>query len=290
MGPEAAIRLALPPERRSGIYLGLDNKVYRNAEGLSHSDSKRLRKSPWHFYAMTLGERPPESAPSAAMRNGTMVHCALLEPEAFDSRYWISPEGLSKNSNEYKRLAEIALAAGQEAITVVEYQRAQAQAAALRADPVVADLLRQDGPSEVSMWWTCPRTGVLCKGRPDRVAAFGWGKKVILLDIKTTADADEFAFAKSCANFGYHTQADWYCEGYALAAGVEVEGMVFGVVEADYPHAARSFMLSDNALERARAENDNARRLYKSCSESGNWPGYPAGTDGVTVIDLPKWY
>lgn len=269
------------------VLQGIANDDYRQRPGLSHSDAKRLRRSPWHFHALTLPSDAPAKTPTPQMVNGTLVHCALLEPDAFALRYVVAPD-ISKNSNGYKAFAHECIARGLEPISQLQHDQAHAQAAALRAHPEVARLMRA-GSAEVSAWWECPRTEVLCKCRPDWVSE-GWGdsrRGVILLDVKTTADAGRDAFARSVSNFGYHTQADWYCEGYALASGRPVLGMVFAVVESEYPHACAAFMLDDDALARARADNDHARRIYRECMAADKWPGYP---QAIQLLSLPRFH
>lgn len=264
---------------------GLPSDVYRAAPGLSHSDSKRLRRTPYHF--KRLSEPRPEEltkAPTPQMFVGTLAHAALLEPELFDSRYMVGPD-VNKNSKEWKAFAEGCTRVGAEPIDARRREQAFAMAQALRELPDLADLMRNGRP-EVSMWWHCPRSGVLCKGRPDFVAITEHGKSALLVDVKSTEDASAEAFSKSVANFGYHTQADWYCEGYSHAAGVPVLGMLFAVVESEFPYACASYVLDDEALRRAREVNDEARRVYAECKRRDEWPGY---APGVQVIGLPRW-
>lgn len=268
------------------IELGLDNDTYRAAAGLSHSDSKRLRKSPFHFHALLQPTAPP-SEPTAAMFAGTLAHCALLEPHAFDTRYRLlptKPDGteVSKSSNDYKAFKADCDDAGIEPITLQQRDVAHAQAAALMQ---LEDVQRAmvDGESEVSAWWTDPATEILCKCRPDRVAHRKGG--VLLLDLKTTGDASPDAFSKSVATFGYHTQADWYSQGYALASGQDVIGFLFAVVESGYPYACTTYMLDEVALRIGRIENEAAREAYLRCTESNDWPSYASG-----AISLPPWY
>lgn len=269
-----------------GIKRGLSNADYHAGAGLSCSQVKRLRKTPWHFYAMEQHSAPPKM-PTAAMMQGTLAHCAFLEPDEFPKRYHVAPEDLSKNSNAYRALK--AKHAGLEVITPVEYERAQAQAAALRALPELASLMEHGAP-EVSAYWfeddhDMPEP-VLCRCRPDWVAEVAYGTGVVLVDVKTATDASPDGFARACENFSYHLQADWYCRGYAKAAGIDVHGMVFAVVESEFPYASALYMLSDAALNAARRANRQALQTYARCRAAQSWPGYPAG---IQVIDLPPW-
>jgi hypothetical protein len=272
-----------------GIKRGMTSREYFAAPGLSHSGSRRMRQSPFHYHAL-LDPLAPQKAPTPAMFAGTLAHCALLEPLYFDARYPVPPlnakgEQLNKNSNEWKQLAAEYRAAEREPITQAQRDLAFAQAAAMRELPEVAQLLA-DGHPEVSVFWIDPATGVRCKARPDWVSPVGYGSGVILLDAKTTTDASPEAFAKSCANFDYHCQAAHYTEGYALASELEVHGMVFAVVESEFPFAACAYMLDDEAMEKARAKNAVARQAYAQCERENVWPGYPST---IQVLTLPAW-
>lgn len=275
------------------IEYGLDSDAYRAAEGLSHSESKTLRRSPFHFKRLSE-PRPPElvKAPSPQMFVGTLAHCALLEPLEFDKRYVVLPP-LNKNSTAYKELAAACIASGGEPITQLQRDIAFAQAASVRELPEVAGLL--DGCAcEVSAWWQCPRTGVLCKARPDLVKRFPPGALpeypqgfAVLADLKTTEDASEEAFRRSVAEFSYFTQADHYSEGYALAAGVPVAAFMFVVVEREFPYACAAYTLDEQAMAVARDINDAARSTFARCTALGQWPGYPRES---REISLPSWY
>jgi hypothetical protein len=267
-----------------GVLLGLDNEAYHKGPGLSHSGLKRLRKSPFHYRELERERDVPPAAPTPQMFNGTLTHCALLEPSQFDVRYVVGPD-VDKRSKEWREFTKQVPTC--EVITSLQRDAAFRQADALRRLPDVAALL-SSGEPEVSAYWIDEATHVLCKCRPDWVSS-GWGdsgRAVMLLDVKTASDASPEGFSKAVANFGYHTQADWYCTGYALATGLEVLGMLFAVVESEYPHACAAYMVDDDALLRARMDNRKALELYARCAANDEWPGYPTG---IQVITLPRW-
>lgn len=283
------LREAINPEALlpgEGFGIGtLLNHEYHAGPGLSVSGAKRLLKSPYHFDALARDRDAPVKAPTPAMVNGTLVHCALLEPDEFGTRYAVAPDDMDRRTKAWREFAEDAEARGLEVITHVQYAAAWKQANALRAHPVVAELLA-DGVAEQSVFWREQAHGILCKCRPDWRSPVQRGRGAVLLDVKTAIDASPEGFAKSCANFSYHMQDPWYCDGVALALGIEVHGMVFAVVESEFPHACAAYMLSDEARQLGRDLNARARALYAACKASGDWPGYPRE---IQVIDLPRW-
>lgn len=256
---------------------------YHATDALGASGLKHLRRSPAHYYGAMLDPERPQSDPSAAMRNGTLVHCAIFEPAALLDRYVVRPAGIDGRTKEGKAaIAELA-ASGREVIDADAMASAMRQARAVDALPEVAALLA-DGYAEASAFWVDSETGVLCKCRPDWVAPTGDG--VILIDGKTAQDASSDGFGRAIWNYGYHLQAAWYSDGFERATGLRVHGFVFAAVESAWPHAAAAYMLSDEVLDKSRAENRRLLNLYAECRRTNTWPGYPAG---VQEINLPKW-
>lgn len=264
----------------------LPNADYHAGPGLSVSGAKRLLQTPYHYHALTGSRTAPSKAPTAGMVNGTLVHCLVLEPDEFGLRYTVGPEGVDVRTKAWKEFGAQALAAGLEVITQAMYERAKGQAEALRLVPAVAELLAE-GIAEQSVYWRDTAHGLLLKCRPDWRSPVAHGKGIVLLDVKTATDASAEGFASACAKFGYYMQDPWYCEGVQAATGVEVHGMVFGVVESDYPHAAAAYMLSDAARAEGREAAARARSTYAGCITRGEWPGYP---QDIQVIDLPRWF
>lgn len=268
----------------SAVVYGMGNQAYRDSEGLAHSDSRRLRKSPFHYQQLRQ-PRDPElvKKPTAAMELGTMVHCAVLEPAEFSNRYVIGPD-INHNTTVWKTFAAACVEQGLQPITQQQFDQVHGMAASVRKLPDFAALL--DGCStEVSLWWDCEQTGVLCKARPDLVKHFPGGS-VILGDLKTTEDAGAEAFARSVADYSYHTQAHWYSEGATATLGTVVS-FLFAVVESSFPYAACSYTLDDAAMKIAADINLAVRERFKQCDQLQQWPGYPSETRDLA---LPSWY
>lgn len=266
-----------------GLHRDMPAADYHGTDALNASGLKHLRRSPAHYYGAMLDPHRPMPEPTAAMRNGTLTHCALFEPDALASRYVVRPAGIDGRTKDGKAaLAELA-ASGREVIDADAMAAAQRQADAVRRLPEVAALLA-DGYAEASAFWLDGETATLCKCRPDWVAPAGDG--VVLIDGKTTQDASADGFGRAIWTWGYHLQAAWYADGFEAATGLRVHGFVFAAVESAWPHAAAAYMLGDDVMDRSRAECRRLLRLYAECRRTNTWPGYPAG---VQQINLPKW-
>ncbi|GAA4400483.1 PD-(D/E)XK nuclease-like domain-containing protein [Quisquiliibacterium transsilvanicum] len=264
-----------------GLHRDMPAEQYHAIQAMSAGGLKRMRKSPAHFYGMQLDpSRPASGDPTPAMKNGTLVHCCIFEPDAVKGRYVVRPDGLSFSTKDGKAWRD---AQSLEIIDGDQLASARAQAAALRALPDLEPLLA-DGYGEASAFWIDEATGELCKCRPDWVSPAGDG--VILVDGKTCQDASPDGFGRAIWNMDYWLQAAWYSDGFEAATGLRVHGFVFGAVESTWPHAAAAYMLSDDVLDAARRENRRLLNLYAECKRTGVWPGY---APGISLIQLPAW-
>ena len=265
---------------KSGVYHDIGNDAYHASAGVSNSGLGDILRSPRHYYALHIDPSRPERAETLPQQNGTLAHCAILEPDAFAERYFVGPDA-RRGSKPWKD-AE-AEADGREIIKPEQRETAFRQRDAVLRLPDVADALSSGRP-EVSAWWKDEQTGVLCRCRPDWVHEAGTG--VILLDVKTCGDASPAEFARQIARMGYHRQAAFYSDGYAAASGRPVLAFIFVAVEQGWPHGASAVMLDDEALDAGRRQYRRALETYARCINTDTWPGYPPG---IELISLPVW-
>lgn len=265
-----------------GVVHGMPAEQYHSIPAMSAGSLKRMQQSPAHFFGLQLDPNRPQSDPTAALVNGTLVHCALFEPCELEKRYAVKPSGHDGRTKEGKAWAA-SMQAHQTVVSEADMRAARLQADAIRRLPDVSVLL-SDGHPETSAFWVDEETGELCKCRPDWVSPAGDG--VILVDGKTCQDASQDGFGRQIWSYAYHLQAAWYADGYEKASGARVHGFVFAAVESWWPYAAAAYMLGDDVMDKARAENRRLLNLYAECKRKGLWPGYP---DGIQPINLPRW-
>lgn len=260
-------------------------ELYRDSTGLSHSEAKLMRqRTPYHLHMHREHRNRPERKSTPQMMLGTALHTLALEPAAFEQRYCTDLDE-SRNSKKYREFLRDCTCAGLIPLSDDDRERVFAMRDSLMSNAQIADSL-SGGRSEVSGWFTDPASGVLCKFRADYVKPIRNGRAALLVDVKTTADASLDAFSRSIATFGYHTQADWYVNGYSVAANVQCEGMLFVVVETEFPYACAAYTLDDESLAQAARLNARVRAIYRLCVEADSWPGYG---DAVQEIGLPRW-
>ena len=262
-----------------GIYAGITNADYHAGPGISKSGLDLLARSPLHYWHRYLSGRPADRIETGAMRFGTAVHAAILEPE--DYARWVVMPKVDRRFKEGKAIAEAAEArAAQEGVRIIEQHEHNAIldiAAAVRGHPVIGQELAT-GVAEVSGYWIDEETGVFCRCRPD------WLGAGLILDVKTTENAEPSAFLRSAYTYRYWVQAAFYLDGVA-ANGLNVGQFLFAAVEKAPPYAVMAYNASPALIEAGRREYKRLLRLYADCATVNRWPGY-----GDTVeMDLPPW-
>lgn len=169
---------------------------------------------------------------------------------------------------------------GKEVVTVEQMNKAVDIASSVMRHPK-ARLLLVGGEPEVAVFWDDEETGYQCKSKIDYLL-----KSNILVDLKTTKDASK-EFIKSIANFGYFRQCAMYKDGFEAATGTKAAAFVFIAVETNPPYAVGVYMLDDESEQIGRDEYKNLLAQYAECMDTGHWPAY---SDDIEIIGLPKWY
>jgi hypothetical protein len=129
-------------------------------------------------------------------------------------------------------------------------------------------------------------TGVEIKGRLDAHGKDEAGKPIIL-DFKTTSDADPETWGKKAFGLRYPMQTAWYESLLALELGLEEPPAYFWlVVETQDPFDVVIYQPPEEALEIGRAQMKHCIESYKTCLATGKWPGY---TKGIIQLEVPVW-
>jgi exodeoxyribonuclease VIII len=278
-----------------GLIKDLSFDEYHAVDALSASGMRELSRSAWHYR-----NRVPIT-PTRAMLNGSLVHCAQLEPGALSSRYVVVPEDAPKRPTKAQWNAAKPSPASVEAmawwtgfqktcgdreiVAADDYAITQAQLKAVQSDPELAELFSV-GYGEASLFWIDPRTGVYCKARPDWCHPRADGQRVQLADLKATADDTPQGFSRAVARMGYYRQQAHYEAGFEACTGFVVEDFVFAVVSSVPPVLAIPYRLIPEVMEQAEQERTELLELYADCLKRNRWPAYSAEE---RMVDLPKY-
>ncbi|AZQ61017.1 hypothetical protein EI427_01920 [Flammeovirga pectinis] len=151
--------------------IDMDEKEYRNHPALANTDIKNAQ-------LLLLGQQP--HTPKKALREGTMLHSAILEPHD-----WVE---MSKK------------------VPVAQANRIGRIAATARNYPLLKEMLAHPNVQiEKCVFWKDPITGLDCKAKPD---LFIEGEVVV--DLKTTARSMKEAFEKQVLSRDFDRQIAFY--------------------------------------------------------------------------------
>ena len=283
-----------------GLFDNLSIDAYHSGPGISKSGLDDIARSPATYYARHLDPLRPPAKDRSGQLEGTLAHCAVLEPDQFSERYVSVPPGAPRRPTDAQWNAKkpsddsvVAMTwwrdftertAGKLIITDEQRRVALAQAESMRRIPDFAEALAGDSTAEQSAFAIDNDTGVLVRCRPDLVYRATRG--VVLFDVKTYQSAEPEEFARQVARKRYFVQAAFYTDVYARAAAVDVLGFVFIAVETEYPYLAHALMLDDESLEAGRRAYRRDLETYARCRDADVWPGYG---DEISLITLPRW-
>lgn len=248
----------------------------------SHSSIDLFRRSRERYAAIRVHRTLRPEPPTPAMAFGTAFGYALLEPHEFAKRY-ITAKSFDRRTTlgKAQAIAFDAAAVGKTPISEEDCSLIRNMIDGVMRNPKARQAIEGAGKVEQSVTWDDPATGLPLKFRPDKLLDNG-----LIWDLKTAADSSPEAWAKACANFGYHRQAALYLDGAWQA--LQVDGpFVFVVVGKEPPHECVCYCLDSESLSLGRKQNATAIRELVECKRTGNW----SGKWGNRIIEtsLPRW-
>ena len=257
---------------------GLSNEAYHALKAVSPSQIKVLGRSALHYFDQFLAEDREKREQTDAMRRGTALHTAVLEPELWDSTIAVPPHSFDRRTKVGRERAEAfeAESAGKLVLTPDDADDVRRMADAVRKHPAARFLLELPGRREASYTWV-DQTGLACKTRPD------WhsDSDFAVVDLKSTKDASRVEFARSIANLDYHVQAAWNRRALGKERFLTI------AVENTRPWAVAVYPASAEMLAAGERRIDRAMEQLAQCWRTGVWPGY--GDLISEEIELPRW-
>lgn len=267
-----------PTRPEVGIHRDMPSTEYHSVDAVSSSRLSKIKRSPAHL----LQERLNPSPSTDAMILGEAIHYAILEPDAFMSRYAAMPkvDGRTKEGKAFKAAFE-ENNRGKSIISHDDYAKCLAISDAVAGHSKAWALLERADMREVSGFFNDRLTGLYCKLRADAVcSSIG-----TMFDIKSTQDASRPEFERSIFKYGYHRQGAHYIDGMAVL-GHKIDHYAIIAVEKEAPFCVAVYRLQNDIIDLGRKENIQLMDLWKQCEESGEWPGYP---EQITDIGIPQW-
>ena len=285
----------------------VDRDYYSLEEFISYSGLKNLKKSPAHYRQY---KDEPLEVETDAMAFGSAYHKYILEPEKFETDYYVfNDEGICeaivakaaadgkeivkvRSTKEYKQWAEseMRIIGDRKTIEKSDFQKIKDMKEKLLSHYYCRALL-SGGEAEYSITGTLQTVegDINLKARPDYVKA----NKHFIIDLKTTFDASEDGFTRAAADNDYHIQAALYSDLMEMLTG-DGRGWTFFFIaqEKRKPYAFNIFEASPQFIGQGRYEYEQLLRLYKMCTDENRWPGYQVFCEwksGNIELNLPKW-
>jgi exodeoxyribonuclease VIII len=258
---------------KPGIY-SIAAERYHAAEGCSKTMLDFLaNQTPAHLQAYLYGLAKEETP---AMRFGTIVHRALLEPDTYRQGFHVKPEKMRFTTKDGMQWQEEH--ADLPIVTQAESDQIDAMVSSVHCHPFAKRLLAGCQP-EQSIFVEDPH-GTLRKSRLDALT-----RGNVIPDLKTAESAAIDFFERNVSRYRYHVQAAYYLDNCRLA-GIEKEAFFFIVVEKTAPYLVRCLQMNSDVIEYGRRLYQHDIAIYRQCLETGLWPGWPEPYD---EIGLPQW-
>lgn len=251
----------------------MNEREYHAHHALGSSDIKQLLQNPHGFRQ----EKPT----SKALELGSLVHKLILEPDEFESSYYVL-DNIDKRTKEgkekyLKALAE-AEAENKEIIDLATFQQGKEIAEAFNQSAV--SKLIAGGVAEYCAFSEIDGVAVKCK--PDYYRS----DKKIIIDLKTTSlagGASALSFQKAVANFRYYIQASLYMQI------LKAEEFYFIAIETQAPFMVGVYKLDIAALELGETQIKKALKRYKNLSKYKANVYLDDSYKVVKELRLPNW-
>ena len=258
----------------------ISNEKYRANKAYSRSDLFHMSKSPAHFkYAL---ENPEPETP--ALLFGTAFHTYVLEREKFDRDYIVVPK-VDGRTKEGKALLAQVNESGRVMLSEEQFEQIKRMTESVMSNKYAAALIN-NGEHEQSYFWTDSKTGIDLKCRPDCRTDL---KNVsVIVDLKTTENADTDSFTRSCIKYGYDLQAAMYKQGIELCEG-KPHKFVFVAVEKNPPYACNVLEADEFLIKKGSQDMNDYLYELKSCLANNTWYGFNGEKGYPNIISLPSW-
>lgn len=273
------------------IISGMNVNEYRALDRMNASSLKYMNLSPLHF----LENKKNPQKETQAMRLGTMVHTAILEPDLFVSNYIVQPSDLKKPTAAQlnaKKPSEDSIrqieawqafeneSNGRTIIDFDEYETAMAMHNSVRENQLASKVLSK-GKSEETLLFNFQ--GIDCKARLDWFC----GDRQIIVDLKTTEakTSKEFCDSIFSPKYLYVMQAAFYHDAILEITGSEPD-FVFISVEKTPPYSVGVYQLSKEVIEHGRNIYKTLLEKYIMCKESNDWS---SNNEIINYVELPQY-
>ena len=259
----------------------MNEREYRLSPGISRSELFLIGQSPEKFKYL---QEHPES-PTPALLFGQLFHTMALQPETVKDLFAIAPNVDRRTKAGKEVFAQFEAEAENKTVVPSDmYQQAQEMCEALKRNEFVQKLLA--GEKEVAFFWDDDLTGEPCKCRVDCLTELG--DNLIIVDLKSTENAETETFMRSAIKYGYDFQSAMYSKGVEVNKGKKPL-FVFIAIEKNPPYAINILQADELFLRRGYDFFRELIGIFHDCKQTGNWYGYLGRYNQINNLALPAY-
>lgn len=259
----------------------MTEKEYRKHPAISRSELFKISESPEKF--KYYREHPED--PTPALIFGQLFHAMVLTPDTVWEQFAVMPNVDTRTKEgkeafeEFKQQAE-----GKTVVSADMFEQATAMCETLNRNEFVKKLLK--GEKEKPFFWVDEMTGEECKCRVDCLTEVG--ENLIIVDLKSTDNAETEAFMRSAIKYGYDLQSAMYSEGVKINTGREPL-FVFIAIEKKPPYAINILQADKLLIRRGYDLFREYLGIYSECKKMGVWWGYLGRYNQINNLALPAY-
>lgn len=251
-------------DRFVGFKYGMPFEEYDAVDALNGSALVHMRRSPMSYrYYM---DNPQEA--TDAMRLGTVIHTAILEPPLLGKiAVWgTKPEEKVRNGkvwDAFKTANE-----GMLILTKAEHEEVEAAVQGVYDCGPAREYLTVEGKIEVSMFWD-DESGRYWKGRLDKLITTK--KTATIVDLKKTRSCSSRRFGTQAYALSYHIKAAIYVSGYQTLTGIRPK-FKWIAIESKAPYECAVYRATPDVLSLGGEQMMELVRTLDECERTQNWP------------------
>ena len=230
------------------------NSDYHSHKSISASGLKEISSSSITDYLNK------EFKTSLALELGSAIHTIILEPELFDSEFYVMPNvDLRTKAGKQSKLEHQQLAQGRTLLSQSNYDLLEKILVSFKSNSDAMALL--DGKIEYSHYGSINNIDVRC--RPDILG------KDFVCDIKSCKSVNPVSFRKDCFTYKWFLQAAFYSDFLSIPA----ENFRFIAVSKEDNPKVKVFGIRKKNIDLGRQQWHEAFERWQFYKETGICPG-----------------
>ena len=263
-------------EQLIGFYENMPFEEYAAVDALNGSALVHMMRSPLNFRWHEDNPQPPTDA----MKLGTMIHSAILDPPLLEKiAVWgTKPEEKVRNGKVWDAFES--QHADKTIMTRAEYEEACATVEGVLQCPAARAYLNEKGPAEISMFWIDPADGRYWKGRLDKLIRTKHTATIV--DLKKTRSCSAYRFGAQAFSLGYHIKAAIYVSGYQILTGIRPK-FRWIAMESKPPYECAVYRATDDVLVMGGQECERLTKLLDECTRTDHWPMEQEGEEDLPI-------